>query len=272
VPASNSPIVDLDEARRFWRANRDLDPTQIGGVEIDLKAMLALWNRLAPHVATTSFPADRTPERRFWIAPDGFPIGDATILRAMIMLVRPQRIIEIGSGFSSACMLDAFDEAGLETKLTCIEPYPNRLRSLLKPDDPSRCTIIEGPVQSVEPELFDELQASDVVFIDSSHILKTGSDVVFELFEIIPRLKPGVIVHFHDIRYPFEYPEHFVFERHYSWNEIYAVRAFLMFNRAYRIIYFNSLFGRLHRDLLAAAYVPMVKNPGSSLWIERSVA
>ena len=115
---------------------------------------------------------------------------------------RPKRIIEIGSGFSSACILDCADEFHLDPfTLTCIEPFPTRLRSLLAPQD--EITLIESPVQLVELGLFESLSKDDILLIDSTHVLKTGSDVAHEIFHILPVLKEGVIVHVHDCQFSF---------------------------------------------------------------------
>jgi hypothetical protein len=107
-----------------------------------------------------------------------------------------------------------------------------------------------------------------VLFIDSTHVSKAGSDVNHELFEILPRLKPGVLVHFHDVFWPFEYPEAWTFESRRSWNEIYLLRAFLSGNREYEIVFFNDYFRARHGD--AAAAVPkFAQNPGGGLWLRK---
>jgi predicted O-methyltransferase YrrM len=191
------------------------------------------------------------------------------MLRAVIAAERPRRIVEIGSGFSTACMLDSLDHFGLkQTRITCIEPFSARLRSVLRPGDEARVEIIERPVQGMALETFARLEANDILFIDSTHVLKTGSDVHYELFHILPVLKTGVLVHFHDCRYPFEYPAEFIFERNYSWNEAYALRAFLMYNAKFRVFFYNSLFARRFRDLAAAACPAFLRNPGSSIWLK----
>ena len=110
--------------------------------------------------------------------------------------------------------------------------------------------------------------------IDSSHIVKTGSDVHFELTELLPRLRRGVVVHFHDVFYPFEYPEKWVLEDNNSWNEIYYLQTFLMHNDAFEIIYFNDYFSKVHGDTILASLPPDVSalvrlNPGGGLWLRR---
>jgi hypothetical protein len=139
----------------------------------------------------------------------------------------------------------------------------------LRESDAKRVSIIETPVQEVDLRTFDPLEENDILFIDSTHVMKTGSDVNFELFEVLPRIKKGVLIHFHDIQYPFEYPDEWVYNRKYSWNEIYALRAFLMYNERFRVEFFNSLFIGRNRELVRATYEPMLKNPGASLWLRK---
>src|SRR6185295_14291779 len=118
-----------------------------------------------------------------------------------------------------------------------IEPYPDLVKRLLRPDDFDRVQFIRSLVQDVPLKIFDVLEANDILFIDSSHVCKVGSDVYHELFRILPRLRPGVIIHFHDIFWPFEYPEDWLREGR-AWNELYLMRAFLQHNEAYEILLF----------------------------------
>ncbi len=124
-------------------------------------------------------------------------------------------------------------------------------------------------MQAVPLSYFDDLQRNDILFIDSTHVVKTGSDVVFELFEILPRLHSGVVVHFHDVFYPFEYPREWVIDRNYSWNELYALRAFLMGNRDWEILFFNDYMARTERPRLRQQAPEMLANPGGGLWLRR---
>ena len=126
-------------------------------------------------IAAAALSETQTAGSRYYSDNGVFPAGDAAVLRAMINALKPTRIIETGSGFSAACMLDTIDELGLSTKITCVEPYADRLRRLLRPGDPSE--IVEKPVQQIEPASFTGLQDGDILFIDSTHVLKTGSDV-----------------------------------------------------------------------------------------------
>lgn len=278
-----SPIVDPVEARKYIGEVR---PTvgqklvDLPGIRIDNQRMLEFWQQISDGIQATSFSApppgastEASPgvstDRYYWPNPS-YPLGDALILRAMIQHWRPARIVEVGCGFSSACMLDAADQANLENfSMTCIDPRPERLSSLLRPADLTRVQIIKSPVQEVALDVFAALGPHDILFIDSTHVLKTGSDVCYELFSVLPSLAPGVIVHFHDCRYPFEYPEKWIFKYNYSWNEIYALRAFLMFNSDFEILFWNSYFAVANPDLVRPVRSAMAGNPGGAIWIQR---
>lgn len=262
-----SPVVDSESLKGSHRVDRNQPLDRLLGLPIDDGVMLDMLATLTPHLGHHRFADAKQDGERYFTGNGFFELGDALILSGMIAHFRPAQIIEIGSGFSTACMLDAADREGLATRVTCIEPFPARLRANLTPPDAERVTIVEAMVQATDPEMYRALKAGDILFIDSTHVMKTGSDVCFELFEILPRLAPGVIVHIHDIQYPFEYPDVWIFDKKRSWNEIYAVRAFLSFNTRFKVIAFNNYLGRFHKDRLQAAYGAEVRNTGGGLWM-----
>jgi predicted O-methyltransferase YrrM len=156
---------------------------------------------------------------------------DAAILYGVIRDEKPRRIIEIGSGMSTIVMAAAVRDGTLETKLTCIEPY---LPSYLV-DNSFNAEIIERPLQDVSLDRFRSLEAGDILFIDSTHVVRFNSDVVYEILEILPILKPGVIVHVHDIFLPNDYPQEWLEESRFFWNEQYMLQAFLSMNANFQI-------------------------------------
>ena len=261
-----SPIVNPDEdVRRYMLAQ----PHRVGRapkeITFDLARMQAFFASHAAFMFAATFTAQQTTMHRYYADNGGFPLGDALVLRAMIKHARPRRIIEVGSGFSTACMLDTLDELGHHAKLTCIEPYPDRLKSLLRPND--QVEIIQSPVQDVPILRFAELQSNDILFIDSTHVMKTGSDVHYELFEILPIVAPGVFIHFHDVMYPFEYPLSWIFQSNYSWNEAYMLRAFLMHNKDYNVFYSNTYLTQQSKQTVIESFPDFPSNPGSGLWL-----
>lgn len=186
----------------------------------------------------------------------------------MIRLYRPARFIEIGSGWSSACTVDTVLHYLTGCDLTLIEPHAELLRNLLS-DRAENIRVIESKVQDVPVEIFKNLQAGDILFIDSTHVLRTGSDVSFELFEILPNLAPGVLVHFHDMFWPFEYPREWVLDENRSWNELYAVRAVLTNNDQWSVLFFNNYFARFERPRIEETFPTFLRNSGGALWIVR---
>jgi len=200
----------------------------------------------------------------------GFPVGDAAALLAMMAEYRPRRIIEIGSGWSSALMLDVSDFLPLpDLQLTCIDPDTTRLCNRLRRGDYRRLTIIEDYVQNVPIAVFGQLRRNDILFIDSSHVLKAGSDVCYELFFILPSLAEGVVVHFHDIGRGFEYPRDMVFDKLTAWNEGYALHAFLLFNPCFDILFSTPMFYKERNAAFMMGFVDQNAAAGSSFWIQR---
>lgn len=267
----HSPVVDPRSLGDHLEKARAQAPGDLLGIRLDIEAMLRLLDAHAAELAALPIPETNLPDRRFSVEGGPFPAGDAASLYLVMANARPRRIVEIGSGYSTAAMLDFADQLGLEgLALTCVEPYPDRLHSLLWPEDAGRLTLIQRAVQELTAEdLVAPLEAGDILFIDSTHVLKTGSDVHYELFQLLPRVKPGVIVHFHDCPWPFEYPEFWVKERNYSWNEAYALRAFLTFNERFEVLFWASLLKARAQRALTAAAPHFTGNPGSSIWLRR---
>ncbi len=270
VPAGHfySPVpspaeIERDAARLFAAPPRTLP-----GIDLREPAQLALLDALQPFYAELPWSARPGNGLRYGFDNGAFSFGDAIMLYAMLRHVRPRRMIEIGSGHSSCLTLDTnerFLDGALDTVF--VEPYPELLQSLLRSGDTERVRIVPTRVQDVSPALFDTLAAGDILFIDSTHVGKIGSDVNYLLHEILPRLAPGVFVHVHDIFYPFEYPRFWLDEGR-AWNEAYLLRCFLQFNETYEIVLWNSFLAYFHPERLHQ--MPLVmQNPGGSLWLRR---
>ena len=269
-----SPIVDPTEAAEHWRRSAASKLTDLVGIQFDLEDMKHFWQRNREFMGSMNFSERSDSKNRYFLDNGLYPNGDAVVLAGMIYQHRPRRIIEVGSGFSSAVMLDVIDRLGADTILTCIEPEADRLRSLLRPSDSERLLLIESKVQDVAVHEFAAMEANDILFIDSSHVMKAGSDLHFEMFSILPALKPGVIIHFHDCQFPFEYPESWVLKFRWAWNEIYVLRAFLMYNTVFRVIFFNDLFFKEFPEIVEGVIPgdrwPMKPLIGQSLWLRKA--
>jgi predicted O-methyltransferase YrrM len=266
-----SPIVDprLPEVRRAVEAQARW---QWNGTPLDLDepAMLALFHRLSAHYAEAEFPDERTPGSRYYFRNPAFTYADAITLFCMMREFRPKRIVEAGAGFSSCLMMDANDRFfGGAIDLISIDPYPDVVLGLLEPDDPYRSRIRTLRLQDAELEIFERLEENDILFIDSSHIAKTGSDVTDYMFRILPALRPGAIVQIHDILYPFEHPAAWALEENRSWNEAYFLRAFLQDNPRFRLIYFNDWIYNAHGDLTEQHMPRCRRQTGGSVWLRR---
>jgi len=261
-----SPLLDLrkiDEAEQF-------DGEQLWqSIELRCEAQQSYYEALLSSTTDLKFPAQKTPGRAYYSDNDWFWPADAFTLSAIMQKEKPARIIEVGSGFSSAVMLDTRRLAGLSTHLTFIEPAPERLFTLIKPEDESRVSVIRDIVQNVDLDVFDQLEAGDILFIDSSHVVKVGSDVPWLLLVVLPRLKKGVIVHFHDIFYPESYPRDWL-AKGWSWNESQMLRAFLVNNSRFEVTVFNAYaqlkFPQLFRERMPA----FLETSGQSIWLRVS--
>lgn len=173
----------------------------------------------------------RESESGFYWNNPMFPPLDAITLYGMLREYRPQKLLEIGSGFSTQIALLAAQHS--KTEICCIEPYPN---SHLLAKESELAQLIRLPVQDVQMEVFDSLQMGDFLFIDTTHTVKIGSDVNYLVFNILPRIKPGVYIHVHDIFLPYEYPKRWYDELSIFWNEQYLWLAYLLENESVEII------------------------------------
>jgi len=210
---------------------------------------MALLNSLAKDYGQLHFPRTKSESHRYYFENAFFSYSDAVIYSLIIRRYQPKRIIEVGSGFSSACALDTLEEMGHEARLSLIEPNPDRLFSILTSDDQQdlEIEIISTVVQEVESAFFKHLGSGDILFIDSSHVSKAGSDLNYLLHEVLPCLNPGVLVHFHDVFHNFEYPRAWI-EEGISLNEQYILRSFLQYNEKFQILLFNNYMEVHHRE------------------------
>ncbi len=267
-----SPLVDpndeavkrrLNDVASGWLPER-------ADLQLDLPLIRNWIDRIASHYHEAPFTDERQEGLRYFYKNAAFTYGDALALFGILLELKPRRLIEIGSGYSSCAAMDTNDRmlAG-SIDMKFIEPYPETLLSLLPEGDPYRERIVVKRLQDVPTERFAELGRGDILFIDSSHVGKMGSDVNDYLFRILPSLKPGVVVHIHDIPYPFEYGPQWIVEENRSWNEAYLLRAFLQFNTAFRVFYFNHFVYRQFESVLAEKMPLCLRDCGASIWMEK---
>ena len=264
-----SPIVSVEDIKQredeIWS---ELGSDQIPGIDLNTEEQRKLVEELSQYYPEIPFDEEKKPGLRYNFGNGMYSYTDGIVLYGMMRHFKPSRIIEIGSGHSSALMLDVndmfFDEA---IQLSFIEPYPARLYDQISDSDKTRATILEKKVQEVDLDLFSSLERGDILFVDSTHVSKCGSDVNHILFKILPRLSAGVLIHFHDIFYPFEYPREWVHEGR-NWNENYMLRAFLMNNNDYKVLLFSHYLHEHHVDAFKS--IPdSYKNKGGNLWLQK---
>jgi methyltransferase family protein len=259
-----SPIPDPDEIRcRETTIFRDAD-APLAGIDLREEAQLAMLRDLGAAAADHPWGPGARNGLRYRFDNPNFQQGEALVLLGLMRLARPRRVIEVGSGWSSCALLDVNDRF-LDGTAHCtfIEPYPELLHELV---GDARLDVRPAPVQDVPMSLFDELGAGDMLIIDSTHVAKVGSDVNHLVFEVLPSLAPGVLVHVHDIYHGFEYPRLWAYQLR-AWNEAYVLRALLMFNSAWEIVFFNSYVAARHPRAFAASLPAAAESPGSSLWL-----
>ena len=261
-----SPIPVVEEVQRYEGRLFDRGPRELPGVDLRLDEQLQTLSKIEEAYDELPFPERPQAGARFYLDNKFYPYSDAVFLFGVLQITRPRRVVEIGSGFSSAAFLDVndrfFDGA---IDFTFIDPNPERLDSLMTPTDLKRVEVVRKPVQDVSPDAYADLCGDDVLFIDSSHVLKTGSDLHHILFEILPRLPGGVRVHFHDIYWPFEYRSDAIY-RGLASNEVYALRAYLQFNDRFQMFVWNDLLESLYRERIRQS-MPLCKRNSGSLWL-----
>lgn len=281
-----SPIPDLEIIERDKDIIFNKSKKEVPGIDLRDKEQKELLEKISTYYNEVPFPENQIEDFRYYFSNMIFAYSDAIILYGIINEFKPKRIIEIGSGFSSAAILDTNEHCFNDSiQCTFIEPYPDRLKSLLKQEDLNNESVIliEDFVQKIPYEKFLKLKENDVLFIDSSHVAKIGSDVCYLFFEIIPRLNKGVIIHIHDVFNNFEYPQEWVFKGR-AWNESYFLRSFLQFNNSFEILLFSSYLEdhneawfkqnmpkclQLHEKGIIDGKETYSMNRGQSIWIKK---
>lgn len=254
-----SPVVDAaallaePERSRVWPAGV-ADPP---GIDLRAEAQLALLTRLGEHRFD---PGPARGDGLYDPANDQFPPHDAALLYAMVRLLRPRRIVEVGCGWSTTVTAAAIQHGGIDAQLTCIEPYP---RAFLRGMG-AVLTLREEKVEHTPAAVFDELAAGDLLFIDTSHVVKTGSDVVHLFLTLLPQLPDGVVVHVHDIFIPEDYPQGWV-RNGFNWTEQYLLQAFLVGNARAHVLAGNHWLALRHPGAVRSAFGEMALD-GSSFW------
>jgi len=251
-----SPIPDTSELKNkvdLWTKKSELP-----SIDINLEGQMNFLEQIFPlYKNEFDFPVDKTEKpHEYYLNNAAFGLEDATVLHCMIRHFQPRTIIEIGSGYSTcvsarACLMN--QKEGHPCKLTSIDPYPRKTH---REGFAGLDAHIAKKIEDVEADFFEKLEENDILFIDSSHIVRTGGDVNFLFLEILTRLKKGVVVHIHDIFLPFEYPRKWVIDNRTFLSEQYLLQAFLCFNKSFEVLFGNHFVKTVYPEKARSLFVP----------------
>lgn len=231
-------------------------PSELPGVDMNVAGQLELLESFRNEFAAEydALPREGDPQREFFLNNMSYETVDAESLYCFIRHYKPRRMIEIGSGHSTKVAALAFRknrEEGHEAHFTAIEPYP---QPWVTEGLDGLDRVLVQSVQDVPLAEFQALGENDILLIDSSHVLAIGSDVQYEFLEVVPRLGKGVLVHVHDIFFPYEMPKEWVKDEHRFWTEQYLLQAFLAFNAAFAVRFAGYYLHREHPEALEQAF------------------
>lgn len=266
---------NLDDVEMYY--DKVLDGSESGsdldGIEFNEAYQIKILERMNELYLTRPIWSSSVPKEgdkyRYWISNSTFGLNDAYVLHFMIRIFSPKQFIEVGCGLSSAVTMDTCEYyLDNECSLGFIEPYPERFYSILKETDKHRFDLKEKCLQDIPLEYFAKLEQNDILFIDSTHVSKFGSDVNYLFFHILPRMRHGVIVHLHDIFYPWQYPLSWQ-KKGMGWNEMFLLRAFLMCNQEWEILYYSSYMEKRHYEKYCVAWREDGVHSGGSFWMRK---
>lgn len=234
------------------------------GIDLNVSEQLKFMEGFIYTSELEGIPKEKTSEQEFYLNNKSFTSGDAEYWYQIVRTIKPKRIIEIGSGNSTLMAVKAIyanhcDDVNYECEHICIEPYEMPWLEGLN------VTLIREKVESVDVSFFSKLQSGDILFIDSSHMIRPHGDVLFEYLEVLPLLSKGVIVHVHDIFTPKNYLKEWLVDEVWFWNEQYLLEAFLTHNSSWKIIgALNYLHHNHYNELKSVApYLHPEREPGS---------
>jgi hypothetical protein len=271
----HSPVPDLDdlERRKIWDRQSDWV-----GIDLHPDAQKGLLLKLGQEFGhECNWPSGPTSNPyQFFTENGSFSYGCAAITHCILRHFNPRRVIEIGSGNSSRVIAEALSrnasDANKGAEYIIIDPYPS---SMIKAGLPAVTKLIQERVELIDTDFFHLLSQNDVLFIDSGHVVRIGGDVNYLILDVLPRLAPGVIIHFHDIAFPYEYPRVYATNPQFRvfWTESYLLQAFLCFNNHFEILLAMNYLMSAHPEIFKTAFPSYDKNKhpaiSGSFWIRR---
>jgi hypothetical protein len=249
--------------------------SELAGIDMNEANQLALLAEFSARYKQEydALPREKTgAAQQYYVYNGTYGSVDGEILYCMIRHFKPALLFEIGAGkttlLSAQAILENERESGSKCRFVSCEPYPD---ATVAAGLPGLSELRRTGVQDIPLKEFEALGENDILFIDSSHVLKIGSDVQYEYLEILPRLKKGVLVHVHDIFLPAEYPKDWIKKLHYFWNEQYLLQAFLAFNDSFEVLWAGNFMRLKHARELEAAFSSFKREgtlPGS-FWMRK---
>ena len=261
------PVVYPEDLRRPLA-----DERTISGLDPNVPEQLDLLAKFNFDAELTALPLDDPGTGSYFYRNKFFESGDAEFLFNMIRYFKPAKILEIGGGYSTlmvryAIQKNAAEDSDYACRHTCIEPYEQPWL------EQTGATIIRERVQDIDLDIFEALDRNDLLFIDSSHVVRPQGDVVFEHQEVLGVIKSGVVIHMHDIFTPRDYPEQWILNESKLWSEQYLLEAFLSFNDQFRVIGSLNYLWHNHREILQRACPVLAQEPlrePASFWFVRN--
>lgn len=242
-------------------------PRNLPGIHLQIDKQINLLNKLNYQNEFQEFLDSEKISKnvfKFFIENESFKSGDAEFLYNFIRHTKPKKIIEIGCGYSTLIISKALkfnkDKDDRSYEHICIEPFERPLLNEI-----TDIKLIREKVENINLSIFKSLEKNDLLFIDSSHIIRPQGDVLFEFLEIIPSLSSGVNIQVHDIRTPLDYLENVIIEKVFFWNEQYILEAILSNNKSYEVVAALNYLKHNHYDQLKSVcqYLKKDREPGS---------
>ncbi len=265
-----SPIPDtriLRKKEKLW--SRELP---LFGIDLNVEGQKRLLETICAPFQNEylSFPREKTDNPfKYYLNNNSFGFVSGQMHYCIIRHFKPKRIIEVGSGYSTLVSLAALsrnDEDDYPCEFISIDPYPPQFLENSAID----IKLIRKKVEDIDVSFFESLSENDLLFIDSTHTVKIGGDVNFLILDMLPRLNKGVIVHIHDIQFPYEYFKSYIIKNHFFWQEQYLVQAFLMYNESFKILWCASYMHHKSPELMAKHFSPYPRERvPTSLYIQK---
>ena len=269
-----SPVPDIQGliTRDYWKKSK----SELIGINFSADQQLNLITELGRKYGDECLwhETQGSDQGIYFNQNSSFGYSSACLLYSIVRHYKPARVIEIGSGYSTLITAQALEknrvENDIESQFIAIEPYPGKL---LQQNIPGLTSLVEEKLEDISLSSITPLGSGDLIFIDSSHVVRIGGDVNYFYLQILPRLDPGVLVHLHDIHLPYEYPiEYFTNKKKYLWTEQYLLEAFLTYNSNFEVLLAAYWLGREHIDIFTSSFTWFDKNKhriSSSFYIRR---